>query len=90
MKIRSCNCSLEAASFSGKQVDSIVISIASALMRYLISHTQEKHRKGLILTCKEHLLSFYAQFGEAASFSGKQVDSIVIMALRSFFWTERI
>lgn len=37
--------------------------IASALMRYLISHTQEKHRKGLILTCKEHLLSFYAQFG---------------------------
>lgn len=37
--------------------------IACALMNHLISVTQQNHRKGLILTCKEQLLSFYAQFG---------------------------
>lgn len=37
--------------------------IASALMRAFIAGAKTQGRKGLILTCKEHLLKFYGAFG---------------------------
>ncbi|WP_113672291.1 GNAT family N-acetyltransferase [Vallitalea guaymasensis] len=37
--------------------------IAGRLMRHLINDAMIKGRKGLILTCKEHLIGFYEQFG---------------------------
>ncbi|GMQ63809.1 GNAT family N-acetyltransferase [Vallitalea maricola] len=37
--------------------------IAGRLMRHLINNAMIKGRKGLILTCKEHLIGFYEQFG---------------------------
>ena len=36
---------------------------AGRLMRALIEHAREDGRRGCILTCKEHLLHYYAQFG---------------------------
>ena len=35
---------------------------ASILMRYVIAECREKKRKGIVLTCKENLISFYEQF----------------------------
>ncbi len=37
--------------------------IAAALMNHIIADAKKKDRKGLILTCKEHLLHYYAKFG---------------------------
>lgn len=37
--------------------------IASALMEYLIDTAKSHNRKGIILTCKEHLIPFYNRFG---------------------------
>lgn len=37
--------------------------LASRLMRELISLARAQGRKGLILTCKEHLIQFYSSFG---------------------------
>ena len=36
---------------------------AAALMRRVIADTKSQGKKGLVLTCKERLLSFYRQFG---------------------------
>ena len=36
---------------------------AAALMRRVIADTKSRGKKGLVLTCKERLLSFYGQFG---------------------------
>lgn len=36
---------------------------ASALMRKVIEDTRAAGRKGLVLTCKDRLVGFYAQFG---------------------------
>lgn len=36
---------------------------AAMLMRTLIQDAKEHGRKGCILTCKEHLLNYYAKFG---------------------------
>lgn len=37
--------------------------IAGALMRAFIENARTNGRKGVILTCKEHLLKFYGSFG---------------------------
>ncbi len=37
--------------------------IAAALMRHLIEDARKKGRKGLILTCKDRLISYYESFG---------------------------
>lgn len=36
---------------------------AAQLLRYVIRQAQLQHRKGLVLTCKEPLLHYYAKFG---------------------------
>ncbi len=36
---------------------------ASCLMEHLIADARKKGRKGLILTCKDRLISFYEKFG---------------------------
>ena len=36
---------------------------ASEVMRQVIKDTRKQGRKGIVLTCKEKLLPFYAQFG---------------------------
>ena len=36
---------------------------ASTLMRKVIEDTRAAGRKGLVLTCKDRLVGFYAQFG---------------------------
>lgn len=33
------------------------------LLRRAIDDARQQHRKGLVLTCKERLLPYYAQFG---------------------------
>lgn len=37
--------------------------IAAALMEHMIEDAKKKGRKGLILTCKDRLLHYYAKFG---------------------------
>lgn len=37
--------------------------IAAKLMEHLIEDAREKERKGLILTCKDRLIHYYAKFG---------------------------
>ena len=37
--------------------------IAAELMNHLIEDARTKGRKGLILTCKDHLIHYYAKFG---------------------------
>lgn len=37
--------------------------IAAALMRHMIEDARQKGRKGLILTCKDQLISYYSKFG---------------------------
>ena len=37
--------------------------IAAELMNHLIENAREKGRKGLILTCKDRLIHYYAKFG---------------------------
>lgn len=37
--------------------------IAAALMNHMIENAREKGRKGLILTCKDRLIHYYAKFG---------------------------
>jgi len=37
--------------------------IAAKLMNHLIENAREKGRKGLILTCKDKLIHYYAKFG---------------------------
>ena len=36
---------------------------AGQLLRRAIGDARQQHRKGLVLTCKEHLLPYYAKFG---------------------------
>ena len=36
---------------------------AGQLLRRAIDDARQQHRKGLVLTCKERLLPYYAQFG---------------------------
>ena len=36
---------------------------AAALMRRVIADTKSQGKKGLVLTCKDHLVSYYAGFG---------------------------
>lgn len=36
---------------------------ATKLLNYAICKIKERHLKGVVLTCKEKLLNFYAQFG---------------------------
>lgn len=36
---------------------------ASRLLRFVIEESRAQNRKGLVLTCKEHLLPFYANVG---------------------------
>lgn len=37
--------------------------VASALMKEYIALAKERGKKGIILTCKDHLIGFYSQFG---------------------------
>ena len=37
--------------------------IAAELMNHLIKDAKDKGRKGLILTCKDRLIHYYAKFG---------------------------
>ena len=37
--------------------------IARRLMEHMIQDARERGRRGLILTCKEHLMGFYGSFG---------------------------
>ncbi|MFR5601507.1 MAG: GNAT family N-acetyltransferase [Lachnospiraceae bacterium] len=37
--------------------------VAAALMEHLIEDARARGRKGLILTCKEHLIHYYEKFG---------------------------
>lgn len=37
--------------------------IATALMKQLIELTQKRHLKGMVLTCKNHLIHYYERFG---------------------------
>lgn len=37
--------------------------VAAALMRHMIRESEKDGRKGLILTCKDKLLSYYSKFG---------------------------
>ena len=37
--------------------------IAAALMNHMIENAKSKGRKGLILTCKDRLIHYYAKFG---------------------------
>lgn len=37
--------------------------IAAALMNHMIQETQKRGKRGLILTCKEHLIPYYEKFG---------------------------
>ena len=37
--------------------------IASAVLIKFIEHAKVERRKGVVLTCKEHLISFYEKFG---------------------------
>ena len=37
--------------------------LAGDLMKHLIEDARKRGRKGLILTCKEHLIAFYERFG---------------------------
>ncbi|MDY5662169.1 MAG: GNAT family N-acetyltransferase [Coriobacteriales bacterium] len=39
------------------------LGIASQLMRSYLESTREQGRKGIVLTCKEKLVGFYARFG---------------------------
>lgn len=36
---------------------------AETLLHYVIEQCRREHRKGIVLTCKEHLLHYYAKFG---------------------------
>ena len=36
---------------------------AGTLLRQMIAQARREGRKGLVLTCKEHLVSWYARFG---------------------------
>lgn len=36
---------------------------AGLLLRHVIAAAREQNRRGLVLTCKEHLLHYYAKFG---------------------------
>ena len=36
---------------------------ASQLMNHLIKVSKERNKKGIILTCKDHLIGFYESFG---------------------------
>lgn len=36
---------------------------AETLLRYVIEQAREQHRKGLVLTCKDRLIHYYAKFG---------------------------
>lgn len=37
--------------------------LASQLMEYVINETRKQKRSGIVLTCKENLISFYEKFG---------------------------
>lgn len=37
--------------------------VAAALMAYMIQKTKERGKKGLVLTCKDHLIPYYEKFG---------------------------
>ena len=37
--------------------------IATKMMEYLIKLSKERGKKGMVLTCKEHLIHFYERFG---------------------------
>lgn len=37
--------------------------IAAALMHHMIQETKKRGKRGLILTCKEHLIPYYETFG---------------------------
>lgn len=39
------------------------MGVAAGLMRHLMAAAKSQGRKGLILTCKEQLISYYEQFG---------------------------
>lgn len=36
---------------------------AEALLRHVVEQCRAEHRKGLVLTCKDHLVHFYARVG---------------------------
>lgn len=36
---------------------------ASDLMKYLIKISEKRNKKGIVLTCKDHLIGFYESFG---------------------------
>lgn len=55
---RACFPEAEAASR-----DSMEKRIAEQLMRHLIDVSRKAGRKGMGLTCKEHLIHYYAKFG---------------------------
>lgn len=37
--------------------------IAAKLLRYLITLSKERGKSGMVLTCKDHLVSYYEKFG---------------------------
>lgn len=39
------------------------LGLACQLMEAMIQKAKEENRQGLVLTCKQHLISFYEQFG---------------------------
>ena len=47
--------------------------LAGRLMKALIEKAESEGRKGLILTCKEHLIGFYEQFGYCSMGVSKSV-----------------
>jgi len=59
---------------------------ASALLRRVIADSRAQGRKGVVLTCKERLLPFYAQFGFAdEGVSGSTHGGVVWHQMRLTF-----
>ena len=50
-----------------------IFGLAGRLMKALIEKAESEGRKGLILTCKEHLIGFYEQFGYCSMGVSKSV-----------------
>lgn len=38
---------------------------ATKVMKHFIEHARQQHRRGVVLTCKEHMIGFYQRFGFA-------------------------
>lgn len=60
--------------------------VASGLMEQVIAECRERGRAGLVLTCKERLIPFYARFGfKDEGVSGSTHGSVVWHQMRLIF-----